>query len=75
MADMIFVLVEKAPLAEVKRMLEEREVEVKIILEELGMILGCAKDDDVSKYSTLPHIQSVDLDEEVSIAPPDSPVQ
>ncbi|WAT17654.1 hypothetical protein OZN62_12150 [Aurantiacibacter sp. MUD11] len=75
MVDLIFILAPDASLTEVRKVLSENRVDVKQLLEELGMILGEAEDCDLEKLRSMPQFLSVDVDTPVQIAPPDSPLQ
>ena len=72
---LIFSLAPDVKFEDALRALEEAKVEVTNPLAELGIILGKGNSLHLEGLRKLPHFQSVDADETVSIAPPDSPIQ
>lgn len=65
----------KGSLKEVKKKLTESGFEVEQELDEIGIITGTTKDDDVERLRSVPGVVDVSPDQEVDIGPPDAPVQ
>ena len=65
----------KGSLADVKKKLTKSGFTVDRVLDEIGVITGTSKDDDVERLRSLDGVADVSPDEEVDIGPPDSPIQ
>jgi len=59
----------------VKKKLTESGFKVDQVLDEIGVITGTSKDDDVERLRSVPGVVDVSPDEKVDIGPPDAPVQ
>lgn len=59
----------------VKKKLTESGFKVDQVLDEIGIITGTSKDDDVERLRSVPGVVDVSPDEKVDIGPPDAPVQ
>ena len=65
----------KGSLKEVKKKLTESGFDVEQELDEIGIITGTTKDDDVERLRSVPGVVDVSPDQEIDIGPPDAPVQ
>ncbi len=65
----------KRSLKEVKKKLTESGFEVEQSLDEIGIITGRSKDDNVDKLRSVDGVADVSPDEQIDIGPPDAPVQ
>lgn len=65
----------KGSLRDVKKKLTESGFEVEQELDEIGVITGTSKDENVERLRSVPGVVDVSPDQEVDIGPPDAPVQ
>jgi hypothetical protein len=70
-----WIVTTSGSLKEVKKKLTESGFEVEQELDEIGIITGTTKDDDVERLRSVPGVVDVSPDQEVDIGPPDAPVQ
>ena len=72
---LIFSLAPDAKFGDVERILKLAKVDITEPLAELGMVLGRGTLSQAKTLRKLPQFTSIDEDQPVSIAPPDSPIQ
>lgn len=72
---LIFSLAPDAKFGDVERILKLAKVDITEPLAELGMVLGRGTLSQAKTLRKLPQFISIDEDQSVSIAPPDSPIQ
>ncbi len=72
---LIFCLTPEAKFEDVERILKLAKVEITEPLAELGIVLGKGTLSQAKTLRELPQFTSIDEDQPVSIAPPDSPIQ
>jgi hypothetical protein len=65
----------KGSLKDVKKKLTESGFEVEQVLDEIGIITGRSKDDNVDNLRSVAGVVDVSPDEQIDIGPPDAPVQ
>ena len=65
----------KGSLADVKKRLTKSGFTVDKVLDEIGVITGTSKDDDVERFRSVDGVADVSPDEDVDIGPPDAPIQ
>lgn len=65
----------KGSLEEVKKKLTKSGFTVDKVLDEIGVITGTTKDDDVERFRSVDGVADVSPDEDVNIGPPDAPIQ
>lgn len=65
----------KGSLEEVKKKLTKSGFTVDKVLDEIGIITGTTKDDDVERFRSVDGVADVSPDEDVNIGPPDAPIQ
>ena len=65
----------KGSLDDVKKKLTKSGFTVDRVLDEIGVITGTSKDDDVERFRSVDGVADVSPDEDVDIGPPDSPIQ
>lgn len=65
----------KGSLKDVKKNLTKSGFKVDKVLDEIGVITGTSKDDDVERFRSVDGVADVSPDEDVDIGPPDSPIQ
>ena len=65
----------KGSLDDVKKNLTKSGFSVDKVLDEIGVITGTSKDDDVERLRSVDGVADVSPDEDVDIGPPDAPIQ
>lgn len=65
----------KGSLEDVKKKLTKSGFTVDKVLDEIGIITGTTKDDDVERFRSVDGVADVSPDEDVNIGPPDAPIQ
>lgn len=65
----------KGSLEEVKKKLTKSGFTVDKVLDEIGIITGTTKDDDVERFRSVDGVADISSDEDVNIGPPDAPIQ
>ena len=65
----------KGSLEDVKKNLTKSGFSVDRVLNEIGVITGTSKDDDVERFRSVDGVADVSPDEDVDIGPPDAPIQ
>jgi hypothetical protein len=65
----------KGSLEDVKKNLTKSGFSVDKVLDEIGIITGTSKDDDVERFRKVDGVADVSPDEDVDIGPPDAPIQ
>lgn len=65
----------KGSLEEVKKKLTKSGFTVDKVLDEIGVITGTTKDDDVERFRSVDGVADISSDEDVNIGPPDAPIQ
>ena len=65
----------KGSLKDVKKNLTKSGFKVDKVLDEIGVITGTSKDDNVERFRAVDGVADVSPDEDVDIGPPDSPIQ
>lgn len=65
----------KGSLEDVKKKLTKSGFTVDKVLDEIGIITGTTKDDDVERFRSVDGVADISPDEDVDIGPPDAPIQ
>lgn len=65
----------KGSLEDVKKKLTKSGFTVDKVLDEIGIITGTTKDDDVERLRSVDGVADISPDEDVDIGPPDAPIQ
>lgn len=65
----------KGSLEDVKKKLTKSGFTVDKVLNEIGIITGTTKDDDVERFRSVEGVADISPDEDVNIGPPDAPIQ
>ena len=65
----------KDSIKQVKKKLTESGFKVDQVLDEIGIITGTSKDDNVDNLRSVAGVVDVSEDEKIDIGPPDAPVQ
>ena len=65
----------KGSLEDVKKKLTKSGFTVDKVLDEIGIITGTTKDDDVDRFRSVDGVADISPDEDVDIGPPDAPIQ
>lgn len=65
----------KGSLEAVKKKLTKSGFTVDKVLDEIGIITGTTKDDDVERFRSVDGVADISPDEDVDIGPPDAPIQ
>lgn len=65
----------KGSLEDVKKKLTKSGFTVDKVLDEIGIITGTTKDDDVERFRSVDGVADISPDEDVDIGPPDAHIQ
>lgn len=65
----------KGSLEDLKQKLTKSGFTVDKVLDEIGIITGTTKDDDVERFRSVDGVADISPDEDVNIGPPDAPIQ
>ena len=65
----------KGSLEAVKKKLTKSGFTVDKVLDEIGIITGTTKDDDVERFRSVDGVADISPDEDIDIGPPDAPIQ
>ena len=71
----IVTTTDKGSLEDVKKKLTKSGFTVDKVLDEIGIITGTTKDDDVERFRSVDGVADISPDEDVDIGPPDAPIQ